>query len=169
MDPVESTYSVLTAALVTQLSQRQRIQSAATKVLDYVPINVSDMRTDLGTYETIAMGEAIGTFSNVVFTDGGLRFDENLDITVLIEVHGTESTDTATVAKRRVNQLVYELFAELSVQATWDLSFLGLDVFDYVIFTPATQAWNPGRLQQTGVYACACEITVEARSRRDFI
>jgi hypothetical protein len=169
MDPVESTYSVITAALVTQVSQRQRVLSAATKVLDFIPVKPDEIRTDLGTYEVIGMGEAEGTFDNVVFTDGGLRFDEVLDITVLLEVHGTDSMDTATVAKRRVNQLLYELLAELSAQASWDKAQLGLDVFDYVWVTPAAQAWNPGRLQQTGVYACACELQLEARARRNFL
>lgn len=164
---VESSYSVLTAALVTRLKQRSAL--AAVNVLDFRPVNKDEIRTETGAYEVIAMTEGIGLFDDVVFTDGNLRFDEVLDITVLIEVQGTESADTAPVVKRRVNELLYELFADISVQAAWDKTALGLDVFDYVWFTPSAQEWNPGRLQQTNVYACACEITLTARSRRSFI
>lgn len=164
--PAESSYSVLTAALVARLRQRTALVNV--NVLDFLPVNVDEIRTPAGTFEVIGMGEAVGTFDDVVFTDGGLRFDEVLDITVAIEVHGTDSASTAPVIKQRVNALLYEVFADISVQAAWDKAALGLDVFDYVWFTPAVQEWRPGRLQQTGVYACACDITLQARARRSF-
>lgn len=166
---VDSSYSVLTAALVTRLTARSAIVNAGTRVLDYMPINKDDIRTPTGSFETIAMAEGVGLFDDVVFCDGNLRFDETLDITILIEVHGVDSSHTAPVVKRRVNELVYELLADVSAQQSWDKTALGLDVFDYVWFTPSAQEWNPGRLQQTGVFACACEITLQARSRRSFI
>lgn len=168
MPAVESTYSVLKQALITQLGRRPNLISAATKLLTYVPVNPSDMRTDLGTFEVVATGEAEGAISVEVFTDGGLRFDELLDLTVVIEVHGTSSEDTQARVDTRVNEILYEVLAEVSAQTTWDQAQLGLDVFDYVIFTPSTQSWSPGRLQQTGVFAARCELGIEARSRRRF-
>lgn len=165
--PVESSFSVLTAALATRLNQRPALTSV--NVLDFMPINKDEIRTETGAYEVIAMSEGIGTFDDVVFCDGNLRFDETVTITVHLEVQGTDSMDSAPVVKRRVNELLYELFADISVQASWDKAALGLDVFDYVWFTPATQEWNPGRLQQASVYACWCDIGLEARARRSFI
>lgn len=167
MGPVESSYSVLTAALVSRLKARAAL--ANTNVLDYVPVNVDDILTPVGTYEVIGMAEGIGTFDDVVFTDGGLRFDEALQITVLLEVHGEDSSDTQAVVKRRVNELLYEFFAELAGQVSWSGSAqLGLDVFDYLFFTPATQRWSSGRIAQTERFAASCEIGIESRSRRSF-
>ncbi len=162
----ESTYSVLGAALVTQLNQRPALSDP--HVLDFIPVKADEMRTPSGKYEVIGIGEGVGVFSDVVFTDGGLRFDEDLNLTVVIEVHGTDSADSAPVVKARVNALVYELFAELAHQVTWDKPALGLDIFDYLMVTPAAAEWNAGRLQQTGVYACGCDVTLLAESRRSF-
>jgi hypothetical protein len=163
---IESSYSVLTAALVERLAVRPALVNV--NVLDHVPVNKDDIRTEVGTFEVIAMAEGIGTFDDVVFCDGGLRFDETLVITVLIEVHGTDSNSTQSVVKARVNQLLYEALADVADQQSWDKAALGLDIFDYLFFTPATQRWSPGRLQQTGVFAAACELGIEARSRRSF-
>lgn len=162
----ESTYSVLGAALVTQLKQRSGLEGV--NVLDFQPTNKDEIRTETGKYEAISIGEGVAVYDDVVFTDGGLRFDEVLELTVSIEVHGTESADTGPVVKARVNELLYELFAEVAQQVTWDDTALGLDVFDYLIVTPSSAEWNPGRLQQTGVHACACDTTLQARGRRSF-
>lgn len=166
--PVESTYSAVKEALVARLAARPGL--AAANVSDHVPVNVDDLRSPSGRFETIAMGDATGSFSTVVFCGPGqLRFDEELVLAVLVEVHGTDSVDgTQPAVDRRVNELLYELLAEVADQQSWDLPTLGLDVFDYVTIVPATQRWSAGRLTQTGVYAASCEVGLAVSARRSF-
>lgn len=161
-----STYSVIKSALVARLQQRPAL--SAVNVLTYIPVNKDDIRTDVGTYECIAMAEAEGTFDDVVFTDGALIFDETLMQTVLIEVHGRDSSDSQAAVDQRVNELLYETLADIASQRGWDRASLGFDVFDYCYFTPAVQRWSPGRLQQSGVFAAAVEIGLQVQARRSF-
>jgi hypothetical protein len=165
--PAESTYSVLKKVLAARLSARAGL--AGVNVLLQVPTKTDEIRTPTGAFEVIAMAEADGTFDDVVFCDGGLRFDESLLLTILIEVHGVDSDDTQDKIDARTNELLYELLAEVSTQASWVPSTVELDVFDYVFFTPATQQWAPGRLQSTSVYATAMELGLQVSARRSFV
>lgn len=162
-----STYSIMKTALVTLLEARPAL-AGITNVLNHLPVNKDEMRTKVGTNELIAMGGATGTYSNVVFTDGGLRFDEDFTLDVHIEVHGSTSIDTQAAMDARVNELLYELLHELARQAAWNQSALGLDIFDYLIVTPVAQDNNPGRLQQTGVFAAGLDLGIRIEARRNF-
>lgn len=161
-----SAYGLFTAALVTRLKARSGLVNV--NVLDQIPVNKDDIRTVVGTYEVIAMADGDGDWDDVVFCDGALRFDETLIVTVLHEVHGTDSASSQADIKRRAGELLYETLADVSAQAAWDMAGLGLDVFDYLFFTPGHHRWVPGRLQQTGVFAAACEQDIQIRSRRSF-
>jgi len=164
-----STARLIKAAFVTRLLQRPAILAAHTNVLPYVPVNRDDIRTEVGTFEVIAMAESEATYSEVVFCGSDLRFDETRNQTILIEVHGTDSTNgTQAAVDERVDELLYEVQRDTASQRDWDFADLGLDVFDYCFFGPIGDRRTPGRLGQTGVHAASCELIVEVRSRRSF-
>lgn len=165
--PVESSYSVVKAALVTRLKARPAL--AAVNVLGHVPVNKEDLRTGTGAQEVVYLAGATGTFSDVVFCAGNLRFDETLVVDVVVEVVGQESDDSQAVVDARCNSLFYELLADVAAQQTWDFAALGLGVFDYVYFTPATQTWAQGRVEGTvSAYAAAVTVGLQVNARRSF-
>lgn len=162
---VESSYSIIKSALVDRLGTRGSL--TVVNLLKHIPVNTDEIRTPVGTLEVIAMGDATGTFDDVVFCAGGLRFDETFDLTVMIQAQGVDSNATQAAMDARVNELLYEVLAEVADQGTWNRDH-GLDAFDYVYFTPSTQDWHPGRLQATSVYACAMDLGLRVRARRNF-
>lgn len=165
--PQASTARVIKAAFVARLKARPAL--ANVNVLPYIPVHQDDMRTRVGTLEVIAMAESAATYDEVVFCGSDLRFDETRQQTILIEVHGTDSTDgTQDAVDQRVDELLYEVQRDMANQRAWDFAAVGLDVFDYCYFGPAADRRMPGRLQQTSVFAAACELIVEIRSRRSF-
>lgn len=161
-----SAFPEITAALVTRLRARPNLINV--NVLDQIPVNKDDIRTESGAFEVIAMTEGADVWNDVVFCGGDLRFDESLTVTVLHEVQGVDSSATQAAVKRRVNELLHETLADVAAQADWDKAALGLDVFDYLFFTPSGGRWVPGRLQQTGVFAAAYELDLGVRSRISF-
>lgn len=162
--PQASSYPAVKHALVARLRTRPALTNV--NVLDRVPVNMDDIKTDAGTNEAIWVGGATAVSADVVFCAGNLRFDENpVELTIGIEVYGTDSEDTQPAMDVRANELLYEVLAEVANQGDWDLDALGLDHFDYVYFTPSTYEWSEGRLQQTGVFGAAVEMTLGINAR----
>src|SRR5690606_17953869 len=122
--------------------------------------NKDDLRTTAGAYEAIWIGTAVGPTGPVVFCDGRLRFDEETTVTVVAEVLGQDTRDTQQVVDDRVNELLYELLAELADQSTWDTTTLDLDVFDYFWCEPTETRWEAGRIDGQSTFASRVEVDV---------
>jgi len=165
--PAASAYPVLKAALVTRLSNRPNLADVV-RVLDHVPVNSDELRTESGTYESIWMAAATGPIGPVVLCDGLLRFDEITDMTVVVQVLGVDSADTQTAVDERANELFYELLAEIAGQEGWNKADLGLDVFDYFWFEPLEHRWSAGRIQGQPAHGATVELDVQIRARRSF-
>jgi hypothetical protein len=161
-----SAYPVIKQALVARLQARAAL--ANVNVLDHVPVNVDEIRTPTGAMETIFPVGADGTSLDVVFCAGALRFDEEFILDLVVEVHGTDSDSTQPVVDARVNELLYEVLADIADQQNWDKATLGLDVFEYVYFTPSTYLWGETRIQQTEVYAANVTLGLGVNARRSF-
>lgn len=164
--PAASAYDTFKAALITRLQARPAL--ADVNVLYRVPINQDDIITPSGTREAIWVGGAEGTDDDVVFCAGDLRFDETYEQEVGIEVLGTSSGDTQATVDARLNELLFEVLADIAAQLDWDFAALDLDVYDYLWFSPRRKRWTGGRLQQTGVFAGGLELFIEVRARRTF-
>lgn len=164
--PQASAYAPIKQALVTRLSARPAL--AGVSVLGHVPVNTDEIRGPGGAPETVYVAGAEGVSEDIVFCAGGLRFDETFTLDVVCEVHGTDSSATQEQVDGRCNELLYELLADIAGQKDWDLPDLGLDVFDYLYFTPSTYLWGAARLQQTGVFAANVTQGLQVKARRSF-
>lgn len=164
--PQASAYAVLKTALVTRLKARAGLNNV--NVLRHRPTNSDDLRTPSGAMEAIWVAGAEGISEDVVFCGGDLRFDETFVLDVVIEVHGTDSLSDQETVDERCNELLFQVLADTAAQGSWDTQALGLDVFDYLYFTPSSYLWGDGRLQQTGVYGANITQGLEVKARRTF-
>jgi len=163
-----TTYSALKSLLVTRLKARIGLNGVTVRYQP--PIDPLDVNA-LGSREAIWFGDADGLFDNVVFCDGGLRFDESLLLTTVIQVLGAESLDDQEQVDRRIEELLFEVLGELADDdfriAVQDDATLG--VFDYIIVTPETQQWTVGRLPQSGkAHGAGIELGIRVESRRGY-
>jgi hypothetical protein len=153
-----TTYSAVKSLLAARLLDRLGPEGVAVNYQP--PVNPLDVNS-LGSREAVWFGDAEGEFSNVVFCDGGLRFDEEIVITTVIQVLGKDSIDDQETVDRRAEELLLEVLTELADPV--------LAAFDYVIVTVASQQWKAGRLEQTGkAHAAGCELGVRVESRRSY-
>src|SRR5690606_24548424 len=155
-----TTYSAVKSLLVTRLKARTGL--AGVSILYQAPNDPTDVQA-LGSNEAIWFLGAAGEFANVVFCDGGLRFDENVDITLVAQVLGTDSLHDQENVDRRCEEVAYEILAELADPDFRDAVAADsvLSAFDYVIVTPSTQEWQTGRLPQPGSpYAAGVQFGV---------
>src|SRR5690606_4918859 len=127
-----TTYSALKSLLVTRLKARTGL--AGVSVLYQAPKDPADVAS-LGSREAIWFLGAEGEFSSVVFCDGGLRFDESVDITLVAQVLGTDSLHDQENVDRRCEEVAYEILAELADPDFRDAitADTTLSAFDYVI------------------------------------
>lgn len=160
-------YSTVKQALVTLLEARQGLSGV--KVSYGPPVNIPDIRSINGSWENIHfLGVDGGTFDEIVFCDGGLRFDEDYVQEVRIQVLRPTNIGTQKACDERVGELLYELLAELAGQHDWDLASLSLDHLNYLMVLPATQEWDVGRLEGTAGHAAGIKLGLQVRARRSF-
>lgn len=160
-------YSAVKAALATLL--RARVGLASVTVSYGAPEKLPDIKSIAGSWENIHFDGAEGDFSNVVFCDGGLDFDEDYVQTCRLQNLRPESLGTQQACDERVEEMLYEVLDELSGQADWDHADLGLSYLEYLIVTPLTQEWTTGRLGgTTGGHAAGLELGLRVQSRRSF-
>lgn len=160
-----SAYSAVKSALVTQLAARSGLAGVA--VSYQAPVDPTDVKST-GSYEAIWCDDAEGDFADVVLCAGDLRFDESYIQTLVVQVMRPTRLGTQRVADERAQELLYEVHAELAAQNDWDLATLGLDDFDYLQVTPATQTWVTGFLPSGAGHAARCELGLLVESRRSF-
>jgi hypothetical protein len=161
-----SAYPLIKAALITRLTVRAGLQGV--NILAHPPISRDELRSPTGRNESIFFAGATGPFADVIMSAGDLRFDETPVMTVVAEVTGTTSEHTQLDVDARCNELVYEVLTEIAGQHTWPLSTYGLDVFNYVWFTPASGTWNTGRIDgiPAGAYGASFELGLQVQARR---
>ena len=152
-------------ALTTMLRLRPELGNV--RISDSVPVTTEEVRTVLGAFEAIWVSGATGTFNSVVMRAGSLAFDETVSLTVNGQVLGRTSDDDQRSVTTRAGELLYEVLAEVAGQESWDQAALGLNVFDYVWFTPTNYTLDPGRLEgQAKAYAAGWSIDIQVRSRK---
>lgn len=158
-----SAYTAAKIAVYTLLQARAGLQGVA---INYdKPVDADDVRAR-GSNEAIWFADAEGSFDVVLF-GGDLRFDETLTVTLVIQVLRPTSTGTQETADSRVDELLYEVAAELSGQDSWDVTGLDLDAYDYLEITPAGFRRSGGFLSPEG-HADRIELDLLVRSRRSF-
>lgn len=163
-----TTYSAIKSLLTARLTARSGLHGVAVRYQP--PLDPKDVNS-VGAREAIWFGDTEGDFSNVVFCDGGLRFDEDITIVCIIQVLGKESLDDQEAVDRRVEELMLEVLAELAdpAFAAAVLADAVLAAFDYVMVTPASQQWRVGRLGQASTaHAAGCELGIRVESRRSY-
>jgi hypothetical protein len=164
-----TTYSAIKSLLVSRLTARSALNGV--KVNYQPPSDPLDVQS-LGSREAIWFTDADGTFDNVVFCDGGLRFDEDIIIGCVIQVLGKESLDDQEQVDQRVEELLLEVLAEIAdpdFRVAVEQTDPVLSAFDYVLVSVATQEWRVGRLAQTGkAHAGGCELGISVQSRRSY-
>jgi len=164
-----STYSAVKAALVTQLDARSGL--AATSVLYQAPERGSEVRGESGAWELIFFDDAEGTSGVRVFAGPSpLIFDEEYIQTCVIEVQIPDSSGTQQAVDDRAMELLYEVLHELSHQAEWDYTALGLGPadFEYVDLVPASWSTNTGFIVPTKGHGARIGLGIRVRARRLF-
>jgi hypothetical protein len=164
-----TTYSAVKSLLVARLSARTGLHDV--EVRYQPPVSPLDVDS-VGAREAIWFGDCEGNFDNVVFCDGGLRFDEDIVITCVIQVLGKESLDDQEEVDRRVEELMVEVLGEIADPDFYGAAILAdeiLSAFDYVTVTPTSQQWRVGRLTATGkAHAAGCQLGIHVESRRSY-
>lgn len=166
--PHGSAYSAVKSALVTRLTARAGL--AGVKVSYQAPVKVEDIQGEFGAYEMVNFDEADGTFDvNVFCGASNMVFDEDYVQTCIVQVLRPESEGTQEVADQRVQEILYEIHAELADQGEWDTADLGLDDFTYIEVTPVSQKWDTGFLPAGAGHGSKCELGLRVQARRSFI
>ena len=161
-DPQGSAHVLVGQALIARLQARDRLSGVA--VSYDPPRQAYDVRGQSGNHEAIWLGPASGTYSDVVLCGGGLRFDEDVELTVTVQVLRPTSSGTQEKASTRAAEIVYEVLAAVAEDAT-----LGITSFDYVIVTAGTQDWSrSGQMPDQVGHVGACDLGLNVRSRRSY-
>jgi hypothetical protein len=158
-------YALFKAAMVAKLEGRAGLSGV--KVSYQAPEDVSDVRAD-GSWESIHFNEAEGTSENVILCGGHLHFDYEYVQTAIVQVLRPDSLGTQQAADERVEEILYEVFAELARQQEWDLADLGLDDFMPFQATPLSVRRRTGILTSPG-HGAGVEVGIRVYARRSFI
>lgn len=168
--PHATAYSLTKSALVTQLNTRAGLAGVAVSYQE--PVKAEDVTGQAGAREAVFCGRAEGTLDNVILCASHLRFDEEFTLDLVIQVeHQPRADDQEAgqhVADQRVEELLYEVHAEIASQRDWDMAELGLDVFDYYQITPVSQVWVTGFLPAGSGHGARCELGLLIQARRGF-
>jgi hypothetical protein len=163
-----TTYSAMKALLVERL--KDRIGLAGVAILYQAPFDPLDVNAFGGSREGIWFSDADGSFDNVVFCDGALRFDESILLNLSLQVLGSDSGDTQQITDERVEELAYEVLGEIAspefriaIEQTDPI----LSAFDYVLVTPELQVWHAGQLNGK-VFAAGATLGIRVESRRSY-
>lgn len=157
-------FEPVNAALVTLLSAR--IGLAGVNVGYQPPQKAVQVLAESGQRESIYFGDSLdGELANVVFCDGGLRFDATYIQELFVLVVGKDSGDTQQVVDGRADVIVGEIFAELANQQNWSTSALGLDGFGYMMVTPAEVEKTGGRIGDKPYHGCLVELGLQVEAR----
>lgn len=160
-----SAYSVVKAALVTQLAARPGL--AAVNVSYQAPIKPEDVRSETGAYELIHMGDAEGEMDAIVFGgSANLTWDETYTQEVVIQV--LQASSTQQDADDRMEELLYEVVAELANQQAWNFAALDLSQFANLTLVPISARRETGYLEGQNGHGATCVLGVEVQYRRSF-
>jgi hypothetical protein len=126
-----------------------------------------------GAFESVSLGGATGSFDNVLACADGLRFDEQYEQDIIIQVVRFDTTGVGAGAQQlveeRAQEILFEVLGEISDQSNWDKTALDLDQFSYVMLIPLTQIWEPGYLGgTTGGRGVTCRLGIEISARRAY-
>jgi len=160
-----SSYALCKAALVTRLEGRAGL-AGVTKSYQ-APEIPAELRAG-GSFEIISFDTGAGDVEVVILTGGHLVFDETLALKAHVQVLRGSSLGTQSDADNRCHELLYEFYAELAQQNTWDLVALGLDIFDYFQVIPRGFEFTTGYLAPNG-HGAGARLDLEVRSRRSFL
>lgn len=163
--PHATPYALFKAAMVAKLEGRSGLSGV--RVSYQAPEDVSDVRSESGSWESIHFNDASGTSEDVILCGGHLHFDYEYLQTVVVQVLQPSSLGTQQAADERVEELLYELFAELAGQQNWDLADLGLDDFMPFQATPSSIVRRTGILTTPG-HAAGVEVGIRVLARRSF-
>ncbi len=157
-------FSAIKSALVTQLAARPGL--AGVEVAYEMPERANNVAGQSGNYDAVWFeGAPEGSFDNTVFRAGGLLIDETYVQDMVIQVLRPLSDGTQQVADERAQQILGEVFAELSAQAGWDKAGLGLANLLRLVVTPASQEWVVGRIGGKPGHLSALVLGLEVEAR----
>lgn len=161
--PVGSSYSTLKAAIVDRLRLRPGL--SAVTVSYRAPETTSEVQGESGSRELIHLDDASGDHTNVVFGGLPLWLDESYDLKLIIQVLRQSSDGTQETADARLDELWFEVLAELANDPSFGVTAPGIEhvVVSYSSFTVMT-----GFLQNSGGHAAGVELDLAVEARISF-
>lgn len=162
-------YSRVKAGLCTRLNALPGLEGV---VVAYdPPVQVPDVRGATGAWENLHFAaEATGETDEVVFCGPGeLSFDVDYTQPMVVQVLRPSSLGTQQACDERAEEILREVYIELSGQHGWDLAAIDLDWLDYLIITPGSFAWGGGRLGGSGGgHASSVRLGLQVQARGSF-
>lgn len=163
-NPVGSSFSTLKWEIYLALKARAGLQGVA--VSYQAPVQTQDVQADGGTFEAIWLDDGSGEHENRVICSLPLQIEEIYGITLVVQVLRPESLGDQRSADLRVDELLYEVMAEIATNPTFGLSNSG--PFVYLHVTRATFQRVTGFLPSGAGHGARAELLLQVESRLRF-
>lgn len=155
---VGSTYSTAKEAIRAKLAARSGL--SAVKVSYQAPMQAADTTGATGLQDAIWLDDATGDYENTVICGLPLRIDENYTIKVVAQSLKASKDGTQKAADIRVDELLYEVMAELATDPTF-----GVTAFNHFQISHGGFRRITGVLPQGAGHGARCELDLNVEAR----
>lgn len=172
---VGSSYAAVKTALQTLLDARSGLDNVS--VLSQAPLKPSELAGADGTSDAIWLGDTTGEYSDECFRALPLAFDETYDLTISIQSLKPTSAGSQVAADLRVDQMLYEVLAQIAGDPSIGNSPPGgtpvtgaitPNTFNYLDALPSGFRRIVGFLPTGAGHGSRCELTVTIHCRHVF-